>query len=79
MMPCFDKKLEASRLDFVSDGTPDVDLVLGSTEVLGLIESNRECFDKRQGLPEGAAALIGKCGLASSLRLPYRYLVFVSL
>jgi len=39
MMPCFDKKLEASRTDFYSDAyrSHDVDLVLTSMEVPGLL------------------------------------------
>jgi iron only hydrogenase large subunit-like protein len=43
-MPCFDKKLEASRLDFfheeggVGGGFKEVDLVLTSVEVFQLIE-----------------------------------------
>jgi iron only hydrogenase large subunit-like protein len=45
VMPCFDKKLEASRLDFTHEGDDsggsgfkEVDLVLTSVEVLQLLE-----------------------------------------
>lgn len=37
VMPCFDKKLEASRDDFASDGVPDTDCVLATTEVAELM------------------------------------------
>ncbi|KAE8891059.1 putative cytosolic Fe-S cluster assembly factor [Phytophthora fragariae] len=41
VMPCFDKKLEASRKDFQDpeDATKDVDCVLATTEIIELIES----------------------------------------
>ncbi|KAL7686589.1 putative Iron hydrogenase, small subunit, Iron hydrogenase, large subunit [Plasmopara halstedii] len=41
IMPCFDKKLEASRKDFQDpeDATKDVDCVLATTEIIMLIES----------------------------------------
>lgn len=41
IMPCFDKKLEASRKDFQDpeDATKDVDCVLATTEILELIDS----------------------------------------
>ncbi|VDP94839.1 unnamed protein product, partial [Echinostoma caproni] len=38
IMPCFDKKLEASRSEFTEDGQiPDVDLVLATNELVQLI------------------------------------------
>lgn len=37
VMPCFDKKLEASRDDFVVDGERDVDCVVGTAEIDGLL------------------------------------------
>eukprot|EP01126_Amoeba_proteus_P049729 TRINITY_DN5831_c0_g1_i1.p1 TRINITY_DN5831_c0_g1~~TRINITY_DN5831_c0_g1_i1.p1 ORF type:complete len:492 (-),score=84.40 TRINITY_DN5831_c0_g1_i1:257-1732(-) len=37
VMPCFDKKLEASRSDFATNGIRDVDLVLSSRELLEMI------------------------------------------
>ncbi|KAI9999182.1 hypothetical protein PInf_004001 [Phytophthora infestans] len=41
VMPCFDKKLEASRKDLqdAEDATKDVDCVLATTEIIELIES----------------------------------------
>ena len=44
VMPCFDKKLEASRDEFFnpdagSEGTRDVDCVLSSAELLSLVDS----------------------------------------
>ena len=41
IQPCFDKKLEASRLDFYDDSTDDVDvdLVLSTTELWNILES----------------------------------------
>ncbi|KAJ8544445.1 hypothetical protein ON010_g11822 [Phytophthora cinnamomi] len=41
VMPCFDKKLEASRKDFQDpeNATKDVDCVLATTEIIELIES----------------------------------------
>jgi len=39
VMPCFDKKLEASRNDFKSDTFQDVDIVISTLELLDLISS----------------------------------------
>lgn len=41
VMPCADKKLEASRLDFFDESLslPEVDLVLTTTDLLSLLES----------------------------------------
>jgi len=38
VMPCFDKKLEASREDFAQDGVRDVDCVITTAEVVKMIE-----------------------------------------
>jgi iron only hydrogenase large subunit-like protein len=38
VMPCFDKKLEASRDDFIVDGERDVDCVVGTAEIDGLLK-----------------------------------------
>lgn len=40
VMPCYDKKLEASRSDFKSGDSFDVDCVLSTTELLDLLSSN---------------------------------------
>ncbi|KAK9454534.1 iron hydrogenase [Dipodascopsis uninucleata] len=37
VMPCFDKKLEASRPEFKTDGVPDVDCVITTKEVCQLL------------------------------------------
>ncbi len=46
IMPCYDKKLEASRDDFMNDilQTRDVDCVLTSSEVLDLIHAKKIDF-----------------------------------
>jgi iron only hydrogenase large subunit-like protein len=49
VMPCFDKKLEASREDFADDGVRDVDCVITTVELVKMIEERG--IDLRQ-LPE---------------------------
>ena len=47
LMPCYDKKLEASRKDFLSEtGVPDVDLVISPKELLDMLVSDGIEFDK---------------------------------
>ncbi|CAL1280211.1 unnamed protein product [Larinioides sclopetarius] len=48
VMPCFDKKLEASRNDFHSDQyeTRDVDCVITSVEVDAMLETEGVCLDE---------------------------------
>lgn len=43
IMPCYDKKLEASRDDFVREGVKDVDVVLTTGEVTLLLEKAGLC------------------------------------
>jgi iron only hydrogenase large subunit-like protein len=43
VMPCYDKKLEASRDDFVREGVKDVDVVLTTGEVTALLEKAGLC------------------------------------
>ena len=43
VMPCYDKKLEATRDDFESDGVKDVDVVLTTGEVALLLEKAGLC------------------------------------
>eukprot|EP01132_Coremiostelium_polycephalum_P001547 gene1547-1954_t len=47
VMPCYDKKLEASRNDFYSDiyKTKDVDCVLSTTEILDLLKEKQVDFE----------------------------------
>jgi iron only hydrogenase large subunit-like protein len=40
IMPCFDKKLESSREDFIVDGVKDVDLVISTLELETIIHEN---------------------------------------
>jgi len=53
LMPCYDKKLEASRKDFVNDyGVPDVDLVITPIEVLDMF--SEQGITNFLALPEGS-------------------------
>lgn len=47
VMPCYDKKLEASREDFYNDiyRSKDVDLVLTTSEVLNMMKTSSHSFD----------------------------------
>jgi len=61
VMPCFDKKLEASREDFVStDGVRDVDLVITTLEVEQMLREDstslKDCLARSQA---GLDSLIG--------------------
>lgn len=38
VQPCYDKKLECARPEFTIEGTPLVDLVLGTNEFIGLLQ-----------------------------------------
>jgi len=51
VMPCYDKKLEASREDFKRDGAKEVDVVLTTGEVSALIE--RLGFSHLRECPRG--------------------------
>lgn len=46
IMPCYDKKLEASRDDFYNDifNTKDVDCVLTTTEIIDIIKEKQIDF-----------------------------------
>ena len=47
LMPCYDKKLEASRKDFLyENGLPDVDLVISPKEFLDMLVADGIKFDK---------------------------------
>ena len=56
-MPCFDKKLEASREDFYNDiyETRDVDLVITTVEVEDMMAE--KCSDGFASLPDDATCL----------------------
>lgn len=53
VMPCFDKKLEASRSDFYSDmyQTRDVDCVITSGEVEKMLEKEGVALSDVEGQP----------------------------
>lgn len=63
IMPCFDKKLEASRTEFVTklndtdDRVKDVDLVLATNELFNFLESHCSGFF---GLNESFVTVINK-------------------
>jgi iron only hydrogenase large subunit-like protein len=44
VMPCFDKKLEASRDDFAENGVRDIDCVITTAEVVRMIEEHEVDF-----------------------------------
>ena len=70
-MPCHDKKLEASRRDFVrSDSKKDVDMVVTTAELLRLLRE--EIMRQQQREDEAAAIAIAVCQTCSAVcpRLP---------
>ena len=70
IMPCTAKKMEAARDEFFHDGTPDVDLVLTTRELVDMIretgihldELELESPDLPFGLGSGAAVIYGVTG-----------------
>jgi len=70
IMPCTAKKMEAAREEFQHDGTPDVDLVLTTQEVITMIkesgirfaELDGESPDLPFGMGTGAATIFGTTG-----------------
>ncbi|KAF1316924.1 Nuclear prelamin a recognition factor-like protein, partial [Globisporangium splendens] len=80
VMPCFDKKLEASRKDFLSEefNVKDVDCVLATTEIIELIASLNIDFMSLEpavlspqeimlsGISEDGSAVLGSSVNASS-------------
>lgn len=76
VMPCFDKKLEASRDDFFNpaagaEGTRDVDCVLSSAEVAKLLEERGETLQATEAAPLDGAHASGLCALSAPDRLTY--------
>lgn len=57
VMPCYDKKLEASRDDFLVQGTRvlETDCVLATTELLDLVHLHRASLEPPPGQPAAAA------------------------
>ncbi|HEY3284266.1 MAG TPA: [FeFe] hydrogenase, group A [Armatimonadota bacterium] len=70
IMPCTAKKFEASRPEFAKDGTPDVDLVLTTQEVVRMIDQagvlfsqiSPESLDMPFGFKTGAGVIFGATG-----------------
>ena len=70
IMPCTAKKMEAKRPEFVHDGTPDVDLVLTTQEIIDMIKESGiqlpklelEAPDLPFGLGSGAGVIYGATG-----------------
>ena len=85
IMPCYDKKLEASRDQFQVNGVRDVDLVLTTTELeelvakegfpgfLGLKEDDLEGFSKVH--PSNPNILLGTDGSSSGGYLSYIFII----
>ena len=74
-MPCFDKKLEASRRDFVHEVSattvPEVDLVLTTTEVLAILAQHREQGDNVAESESLPAALEKKTDQQTTTTVPF--------
>jgi len=70
IMPCTAKKAEAARPEFVTDGSPDVDLVLTTQELANMIYEAGISFDRLEpealdmpfGMFSGAGLIFGVTG-----------------
>ena len=70
IMPCTAKKMEAARAEFVTDGVPDVDLVLTTQELIKMLKESGIQLPKLEletpefpyGLGSGSAAIYGGTG-----------------
>ena len=70
IMPCTAKKMEAGREEFMTDGKPDVDLVLTTQELINMIKEvgilfedlDGESPDLPFGMGTGAAVIFGTTG-----------------
>ena len=70
IMPCTAKKFEATRKEFVQDGTPDVDAVLTTQELIRMIKEagvvfedlEPEAVDNPFGASSGAGVIFGVTG-----------------
>lgn len=73
VMPCFDKKLEASRGDFTIDNVPDTDCVLTTGEVAQLVQDLVEVNNggvPQENIDANVRARLGAAALASAPRAP---------
>jgi len=68
VMPCYDKKLEASRPDFGPGGVPETDCVLTAGEVQGLLDERGVSLLGFEAQP--LDSLVGDMGLEAGGRLP---------
>ena len=79
IMPCTAKKMEAARAEFTRDGQPDVDLVITTRELVGMIreagiqltELEPEAPDLPFGLGSGAAVIYGVTGGVAEAEVRY--------
>lgn len=81
IMPCLAKKYEASREEFAVDGNPDVDMVLSTRELGGLIKQlnidpddlEEKDFDNPLGISTGAGVIFGTTGgvIEAAVRTAY--------
>lgn len=81
IMPCTAKKVEGHRPEFAGDGTPDVDYVLTTQELIAMIrgaglrfdELNEEAFDLPFGFKTGAGIIFGNSGGVSEAVVRYAH------
>lgn len=81
IMPCTAKKFEAGRPEFAVDGTPDVDLVLTTQELVQMIRESGLDFDRLEpdafdmpfGFTTGAGVLFGASGGVTEAALRAAY------
>jgi NADH-quinone oxidoreductase subunit G len=79
VMPCTAKKFEANRDEFKSDGNPDVDYVITSTELALMIKESGIDFEKLElgsfdmpfGFSTGASVIFGSSGGVSEAVLRF--------
>ena len=79
IMPCTAKKFEARREEFIHDGLADVDYVLTTYELAGMIEQSGlnfkkispESFDMPLGFKTGAGIIFGNSGGVTEAVLRY--------
>ncbi len=81
IMPCTAKKVEARRPEFAAEGTPDVDCVLTTQELIAMIRSAglrfeelaEEAFDLPFGFKTGAGIIFGNSGGVSEAVVRYAH------
>ncbi|ACL68943.1 NADH-dependent [FeFe] hydrogenase, group A6 [Halothermothrix orenii] len=81
IMPCTAKKFEAQRPEFITDGVPDVDVVITTQEVASMIKKSGlvfselgiESLDMPLGFSTGAGVIFGVTGGVSEAVLRNAY------